>query len=286
MATDTASLIPTAVAREVIESASQTSVVLRLGRVIQMPEGVMNLPLVSVVPEAEFVASGGRKPLTTIEWSAAKLVPQEIAAVAFIPDDFLDDAGFPVWESVRDEIAAAIGRTLDKAVLFGTDAPPSFPAGGLATGTALTGTDALDAIDKGAAAIEAAGLTPNGIAAGPAIGTALRKAYKDVGALPGDAPTPAVYGLPVATTSTWDSSKGDAIVGDWTKLVIGIRQDVSFDLSTEGVLLDEAGEIVVSAFQDDVTLIRVFMRVAAAIGAPAKPGGGTADPFVPVDWTA
>lgn len=118
MATDTAALIPTGIAREVIESASQQSVVLRLARVINMPVGVMNVPLVSVVPQADFVASGGRKPITTIEWSAEKLIPQEIAATAFIPDNFLDDAGFPVWDSVRDELAAAIGRTLDKAVLF------------------------------------------------------------------------------------------------------------------------------------------------------------------------
>ena len=93
MATDTAALIPTRIAREVIESASQQSVVLRLARVINMPVGVMNVPLVSVVPQADFVASGGRKPITTIEWSAEKLIPQEIAATAFIPDDFLDDAG-------------------------------------------------------------------------------------------------------------------------------------------------------------------------------------------------
>jgi HK97 family phage major capsid protein len=83
-----------------------------------------------LVPEASWVAAGGRKPLTTIEWSAAKLVPQEIAAVTFIPDQFIDHAGLPIWESVRDEIGAAIGRTLDKAVLFGTDAPASFPVGG------------------------------------------------------------------------------------------------------------------------------------------------------------
>jgi HK97 family phage major capsid protein len=149
MATDTASLIPTSVAREVIESASQQSVVLRLARVIQMPEGVMNVPLVSVVPQAEFVASGGRKPLTTIEWSAAKLIPQEIAAVAFIPDQFLDDSGFPVWESVRDEISAAIGRTLDKAVLFGTGAPATFPTGGVSGAGAATTASASSTASSG-----------------------------------------------------------------------------------------------------------------------------------------
>jgi hypothetical protein len=107
----------------------------------------------------------------------------------------------------------------------------------------------LDAIDKGLAAVEATGLAPNGVAAGLAIQTALRQAYRDVLAMPSEAPGQSVYGLALAVSSTWDASKGDAIVGDWTKLVIGIREDVSFDLSTEGVLLDDADAIVVSAFQ-------------------------------------
>ena len=123
----------------------------------------MNVPLVSVVPQAEFVASGGRKPMTTIEWSAEKLIPQEIAAVAFIPDDFLDDAGFPAWESVRDEIAGAIGGTLDKAVLFG-GGPATFPPNGIVgAGAALIGTDTLDAIDGagGSAVRQSASLSVN-----------------------------------------------------------------------------------------------------------------------------
>jgi hypothetical protein len=68
------------------------------------PNASVERNLSCLVPEASWVAAGGRKPLTTIEWSAAKLVPQEIAAVTFIPDQFIDDAGFRIWESVRDEI--------------------------------------------------------------------------------------------------------------------------------------------------------------------------------------
>jgi hypothetical protein len=286
MATQNADLIPTSVVRDVIQSASERSVVLRLARVITMPEGVMAVPVVSVVPQAEFVALGGRKPLTTIDWSAEKLLPEEIAATTFIPDAYIDDAGFPIWDSARDELAAAIGRTLDAAVLFG-GGPASFPANGVVgAGAPLTGTDALDAIDKGATAIEATGLTPDGVAAGPAIGSALRAAYREVGALPGDAPTPSVYGMPVATTPIWNPAKGDAVVGAWEYLVIGIREDISIELSSEGVLLDDTGAIQVTAFQDDVTLARVHMRVACVIGTPMKAdGSGPADAFVAVDWT-
>ncbi len=102
---------------------------------------------------------GGRKPLATIEWSSELLEAEEIALTSFIPDAFLDDAGFPVWESVRAAVGGAIALALDQAVLYGTGAPASYPTGGLhaIAGTALSGTDALEAIDKAAAKIESSG---------------------------------------------------------------------------------------------------------------------------------
>jgi len=165
--------------------------------------------------------------------------------------------------------------------------PASFPANGVAGAGApqITGTDALDAIGKGMAAVEADGLLPDGIASSPAIGSAMRAAYQNVAAMPNEAPAANLWGIPIATTSEWDSTKGDAIVGDWTKLVIGIREDITFDLSSDGVLLDDAGAIQVSAFQDDVTLLRVHMRVAAAIASPVASDGMTADAFQAVKWT-
>ena len=200
MATEWSSLIPESVARDVIAAAADESAVLALGNVVVMPSGVTNVPVVSVAPSAVFVATGARKPTSTIEWTAETLQPEEIALTLYIPDAYLDDAGFPVWESVRTEVAKAIGKTLDGAVLYGVGAPASYPAGGIAAlaGAAQSGTDALEAIDAAATAIEATGLVPNGIVAGAAIGSALRAAYREVGALPSTVPEQTIYGMPVA----------------------------------------------------------------------------------------
>ena len=120
MATEWSSLIPESVARDVIAAAEDESAVLGLGNVVVMPSGVTNVPVVSVAPSAVFVATGARKPTSTIEWTAETLQPEEIALTLYIPDAYLDDAGFPVWESLRTEVAKAIGKTLDAAVLYGT----------------------------------------------------------------------------------------------------------------------------------------------------------------------
>jgi HK97 family phage major capsid protein len=289
VATEWSNLIPASVAREVIAAAEDESAVLGLGNTIVMPSGVMNVPVVSVAPTAVFVATGARKPTTTIEWTAETLQPEEIALTLYIPDAYLDDAGFPVWESVRSEVAKAVGKTVDAAVLYGTNAPASYPAGGIAAlaGAAQTGTDALEAIDAAATAVEATGLIPDGIIAGAAIGSALRAAYREIGAPPSTVPEANIYGMPVRRTPAWDATKGDALVGDFTKLLVGIREDMTFDLSDSATLTDGVGNVVVSAFEQDVTAMRAYMRVAVAIAQPVQPdGSGVVVPFSFADWSA
>ena len=146
----------------------------------------------------------------------------------------------------------------------------------------------MAAIDAGMAAVEASGLLPNGIASGVAIGSALRKEYRAVGALPSEAPTPSIYGLPVETTPVWEADEGDAIVADWTKLLVGVRDDITYDTSEEAVLQDAAGVIIANAFQENLVAMRVYMRVGVAVGTPIKVDGtgAPATAFQAVDWTA
>jgi HK97 family phage major capsid protein len=286
-------LIPKGVADEAIGAAEQESVVLALANVIRMAAGIESVPVVSVAPVVDFVTPtfGGRKPITTIEWSAEQLQPVEIAATLAIPDQYIDDAGYPVWESVRSELAKAIATKLDLAVIFGTDAPPEFPAGGLAAlaGAPETGTTAEEAIDAALAAVEAEGVQPSGIASGLAILSAMRQSQLASGVGPvTQGQTMQLFGLPVEVTPAWPAASpaGDAVVGDWEKLLVGIREDVMFDLSSDGVLLDGTGNIVVSAFQDDMTLMRVHLRVAVAVAQPVGPGGSATVPFAFADFPA
>jgi hypothetical protein len=120
---------------------------------------------------------------------------------------------------------------------------------------------------------------------GPAIGSALRGAYLEQGALPSEAPSSSVFGIPVRVSPVWDSSKGDAVVGNFEYLVIGIRRDVSIETSRDGVLTDDDGTIIANAFQDDVTLIRAHARFACAIGKPVGASGAPIVPFATAKWT-
>jgi hypothetical protein len=286
--TDWSGLLPSAVSARIIESAIQQSVVLRLATRQPMPTGVEQVPVVSVAPQAGWVSAGGRKPIARIVWSAETLKAEEIAAVCAIPDVYISDTAGS-WnpeESTENELAKAVGKALDAAVLWGTDAPPSFPQGGIVgmAGGPATGPDALSAISNAMGELEGEGIVPDGIAGGPSIGAALRAAYIAAAALPGQAPANEIWGVPVAVAAPWPASP-NAIVGGWQYLTIGIREDVNFTVSREGVLLDDQGNIVVSAFQDDMTLVRVYARFGVAIARPlAADGSEPSTPFVGATW--
>jgi Phage capsid family len=289
MATIYADFVPVSIAREVLASVGdRLSAVMKLARVINMPSGLESVPVVSVAPTAAFVTPmyGGRKPRSSIEWTATKLVPEELAVTLAIPNAFLSDAGFPVWDSVRDEIARAIAKTFDDAALLGTGAPASFPTGGLvgpANADAVAGAaDPAAAIDMAFGNIEGKGMEVSGVLGGPALNGVMRRGSAAmVGAW--EAPPSAFYGVPYATSTSFTAGAGPAyrlaLVGDWQYVVVAIREDIRFDLSTEGVLTDAGGAIQVNAFQDDSTLMRAYMRVGLAVGKPLGPAGSVVKPL-------
>ena len=64
-------------------------------------------------------------------------------------------------------------------------------------------------------------------------------------------------------------------MGDYDYVVVGIREDIRYDLSEDGVLTDGAGAVTVNAFQDDSTLMRAYMRVGIVVGTPLGADGNT-----------
>jgi HK97 family phage major capsid protein len=102
---------------------------------------------------------------------------------------------------------------------------------------------------------------------------------------PDQAPANTLYGWPVVVTPIWDSTKGDALVGDWTYLLVGVRQDITFDRSADAIIQDGTGAIIANAFQDDLTAFRCYMRIGVAVGQPLNQAGTAIAPFEFADWT-
>ena len=291
MPPDYVNTVPNAVASELIGGLQVESVAMQAGRVITVPSGVDYLPVVSAFPTAAFTnpAYGGRKAYGDFDIENRQIMLEEIAVALAVPDAYVEDVSFPLWDALRPMLQSAIAIVLDNAVLFGTGAPASYPAGGIraVAGSAITGADAAEALSGAMSAVEARGVLPDGIVMGTMGLGGIRAAQAAVGvpAINADAARQA-YGLPLYPSLVWDPTGGDAFVGDWDALIVAIRQDIRYARSSEGVITDAAGKVLVSAFQDNQTLFKAWLRVGVEIVplvAPTPLLGGAA--FAAADWT-
>lgn len=293
-------LIPATIASQIIQAATEQSVVMSLATRQPMPTGTTSVPILKTLPTSGWVnGAGGRKPATSVEWTSDKIVPEEVAATIAVPQALIDDAGVPLWPAVQQAIVDAVTFSIDSAILFGDNAPPSFPTGGIA-GQALTHgrtahfpgagppvVDLAEAINQAMADVENDGLIPTADAADISIKSkmrGLRTADGDplfVPNLSQDAYS-SCYGLPIefSASGAFDLDVADLITGAWKYLIVGVRQDLRVETSTDGVIADAAGAVLVSAFQDDSVLMRVYARLGYVIGIPVtRRAGSPAFPF-------
>lgn len=279
MATNYLDLIPRDVAREVISTVTdRQSALMQLAQTIRMPSGVEAVPVVSSAPVSGFVSPsyGGLKPGSSVDWAALVLQAGEIGVLVAVPDAYIADTSYDIWSSVKDEITKSFVSVFEKAALYGTNAPADWPTGGLvaaAQSDTVTNADPLKALDAAMSKLESNGIAPTGILGGAALRAALRA--QSVAVLQPFSEAPAsIYGVPIAFSANWDDTKGLALVGGYDPgVLVGIREDMTWTLSEDGVITDSAGKVILNALQSDSSILRAYWRLALQAVKPLGPSG-------------
>jgi HK97 family phage major capsid protein len=272
-------LIPKAVAAEVIQRVTDAqSALMALAQTVRMPTGVEAVPVISSAPVSGFVspAYGGLKPGSAVDWTALTLTVGEIGVLVAVPDAYIADTTYDVWGSVKDEITKSFVGVFEKAALYGTNAPSDWPTGGLtaaAYADTVTGADPLAALDAAMSSLEQDGVTPTGILGGAALRAALRAQSVTILQPFTEAPA-SIYGVPIRFSTNWDDAVGLALVGGFNPgVVVGIREDMSWTLSEEGVITDATGTVILNALQSDSSILRAYWRLALQAVQPLGPAG-------------
>ncbi len=280
---DAQALVPEEVSKELLTTATEESAVLQRFRRIPVSRNQVRFPVLSALPLAYWVTGDtGLKQTSEINWTNKFMNIEEIATIIPVPDSVLADVDANVWDEAMPYLAQAVGRTLDQAVFFGTNAPASFPTAlvpsAAAAGNAITeGSTAaqggyLGDIDKAYGALETDGFEAEGWVAGLGLRGKLRGARDTLGQkidasrVSGDLKT--IDGLPISypMRGLWPSAGGAgtnvrAMVGDFDNFVVGVRQDITLKVLTEAVIQDNSGAIIYNLAQQDMTALRLTFRV-------------------------
>ncbi len=205
-----------------------------------------------------------------------------------VPDALVDDANIPLWETVKPLLVEAIGKKIDAAGLFGTDKPDSWPEAAIPAAVAAgntvargTGSDLGADVALLGQKLSQQGFGINGFAVKPGMQwelVGLRNAQGDpiyTQTLSGT-PASGLYGFPLneVNNGVWDENVADLLAADWSKFVIGVRQDITYDLFREGVISDDEGKVILNLMQQDCKALRVVFRVGFQVAVPATRLGG------------
>lgn len=278
---------------EVIQVATHSSAVMSRARKQPMTSKSGRQPVLSTLPEAYFVTGDtGRKQTTSVDWENLELVAEELAVIVPIAQAYLDDSSVPIWDAVRPLIGQAFGKAFDNAVIWGTNKPSTWGAA-LATSIEASNNDFTEGVsgDDFAAdltyvgqAIAKDGHVVNGAIAAPGLAWRLAGLRATTGELiyqPSAAQFnggPSLYGLPMneVLNGAWDQDY-TVIMGDWNMAVVGTRQEMTYQLFTEGVISDDSGAVVLNLMQQDSVALRCVMRCAWAVADPVTPTSSQSD---------
>lgn len=286
-------LIEDAYSHVLLDSAQTTSAVLSAFTTVDMGTKTSHLPVLATLPEASWVSETDAKPTAQVTWADKTLVAEELAVIIPVHENVVDDATVDVISQLSIQGGAAIGRALDAAVIFGTNKPVSWTSDDLLTSatdasqTFTVGADEDDlagSIFQAAGAVDEAGWDPDRLLVPRGIRYRLANLRSDDNApiflpsLSAAGGQDDVAGLTPAYVSgrVWDRDEAEAIVVDSSRVIIGVRQDISVKF------LDQATVGSINLAERDMVALRFKARYAYVLGENVNSEGTGVSPVAAV----
>ena len=271
--------VPNIISKEIIGMAVRGSSVLRLSKVEMMESDNKTFSVMKKGVGAYWVGETGRIQNSTPDWDFPKMEAKKIAVIIPVTREKMNDATIDVFGTLQPYIAEAFYATIDSACLFGTNSPFANSIYGVADTNGQKveiGSNAkvdLDISDV-MSAVEKAGFDVDGFAAGLDFKNQLRKLrdadgnqlyVEGVG-------QKQLYSLPIEfnRANSWDSTKALVLAGEWKYSVVGIREELEYEVLREATLhnITMSDGKPLSLAENDLIALKVTMRLGFTIVQP------------------
>lgn len=260
-----------------LDKATASSTALSAFTTVPMGAKVQNMPAMATRPEAKWVGESAdqrKKPTSKFTFENKVLTAAEVAVIITLNEEDLEDANDDLLARAAALGGEAMGRALDRAVLFGVNKPASWTAPHLlASATAGgnvfqvgTGTsDLVGSIFQAAGAVDDDGGNPDRFLGRGGLRFQLANLRDNsnspiylpsLSAAPGAVDNVAGINAYWNQNGAWDRTKALAMVADSSAVLIGIRSDISVKF------LDQATVDGVNLAENDQVGLRFRARYA------------------------
>lgn len=265
--TTTGIKLPSDVLDEVWQKTIEASFVMSHARTMQVPGTGTNVNIITGDPTPAWVTESTEKTVSTPTFSNKTLTPYKLAVIVPFTEEFRRDVP-TLYAAIAARVPSVLAKTFDQTVFFGTAPGTGFDTLSGADGVDLEAAPA-DAINGALTDILVEGGTANAIALAPqgyGILTGAKNSdgsltfggsYNSTGSI-----TP--FGLPVTVTSAAYKSGSSAantvgFIGDWTKAIVGMVQDIRVDYSDQATINDGTKQL--NLWQRNMFALRCEMEV-------------------------
>lgn len=256
---DGPTLLPREISDLIFEDVARTSVVQRLARRVNLPQGGVTIPVVTGKPTAGWVSEGGVKPVSDAALDVKLMDPKKLAVIVVFSKEYIRSDNSLMFDQVREQIREAFADAFDAAAIHGTNTPftnylaETTKTVELGTGAAAEGGVWADLV-SGLAQLTNDRKRLTGFAADPTA-EPLLLASVDANGRPilvdtndGDIGQrllgrPVAFGEGVGGGATVDEDVR-MVGGDWRKVAYGVGAEITFDVSNQAsVVLPDASTL-------------------------------------------
>lgn len=258
--------VPVEVANFVIKNVKEQAIALNICQKTEMKSDKKDVPVLSDTGKAYWVEEGEKISTSIHNWKYPRLTAKKLSVIIPVTEEKVEDSTLNVMEELKMGIADAFARAIDSAIFFGTESPfEKNLIGAIPTENKVTGTDKIDIDISGAMGkVENGDYIPTAAVVPPSMRQKVRDARDQQGngiTIQGGISGEQIYNTPMyyVGNKAWDSTKANAIVGDFTKALIGVRDDITYKV------LDQATVGEINLAENGMVALRVTMRLGFTI---------------------
>ena len=252
--------VPGEVAKELIKDVVTQSIAFQICRHVPMTSDSKTLPVLTDTGSAYWTEESEAIQTSVMGFDYPTLKAKKLAVIVPTTKEKLADSVLNVLEEIRTGISDAFVKSIDSAIIFGTDSPFDNNLVDVAEPNKVISTGSFDAdISSAMGKVEDADLTVNGIVTSNKSRQILRDLRDSNGnamVIPDGVGKESIYNTPIyiPTSRAWADTKAQSIVGDFKKAVIGTREGITYEI------LDQATVGEINLAERDMIAVKCTMR--------------------------
>lgn len=262
-----AGTIPLEISREIIKNIKDSASILKVCKLETMTSDKKTLPRLSDSGSASWVNEGEAIKTSVPKFEYPELEAKKLAIIIPITREKINDSVVAVLNEVKQAIADSFAAAIDKATIFGTESPFKTNLITAIGETKIKATSGFDAdLSNAMGLVEGNKYNCSNVLMGVNQKKVLRALAND-NKYKGAITLNSVYETPIEFVRDFDDKKALAITGDFSKAIIGTREDITYEILKEATI-QNSDRTTLNLAQQDMIAVKATMRLGFVVADP------------------